>query len=299
MKTKLLLFISLVLLFNIACKKKDKTNPIIATNENTLNWTLQDYYKIPTATANDNENGDISSDITINHDIMVFYGEKSLSADNTHYILSNKLNNVNEGYIGKAGSYTVIYTVSDNAGNTSEKNIIVNVKNSMEHMSRSGTGIYIDYKNKREKTEGNLGIGGIYSIGNYEEEYDYTANIIIGLETDDTINNLMYISKVANITGLKLAIYFDSLNTITLPTQMMIANECVDTSLVNYEDFLYIISQNGTCQYDSTSFFITYQVERYRECDYPDFDYEWPNGSGYYWNFDIKATYKETYIIDN
>jgi hypothetical protein len=91
--------LSLGLLFS-ACKKEDTTSPVITLKGTSpMSVNLGAAYTEPGATASDDVDGDISSDITITGTV------------NT----------------SEAGSYTRVYTVSDAAGNTGTASRIVNV----------------------------------------------------------------------------------------------------------------------------------------------------------------------------
>jgi hypothetical protein len=293
---KILFFIVLIAI-SFGCSKKDENAPDISVDaNNNYKWTLQEYYKIPVVFANDDENGDITSDIVFNHDIE-FYANIELSSDSTHYVLSNKLTNASEGYVGKAGDYTITYTVSDNAGNTSTRNIVVSIKNSMDYMSMDSIGTNIEYQSKREKIEGLLDIGGIYDIPNniYQPEYDFSDSITINLYTNSIINNKMSIPNIAEISGLRLDFFADtSINSISFPEQWATGEEN-DTSLQSYEktEYLYILRQNGGSEFITDGLYIIYEIERYKRSDSFDYDYEF---DGSFWKFDRKATYKETYI---
>ena len=295
-----IIFIIALIVISFSCNKKDENAPNISVDANNIyKWTLQEYYKIPVLTADDDENGNITSDIVFSHDIE-FYTNKELSTDSTHYVLSNKLTNASEGYVGKAGDYTIAYTVSDNAGNTSTRNIVISVNNSMDYMSKNASNTIIEYESKREKIEGTLDIGGIYDIpnNNYYPEYDYSDSIKINLYTNDFVNNKMRIIKLAHITGLILDFFADtSTNSISFPEQWYIGEEN-DTSLQSYEkiEYLYILKQNGNSGFITNGLYITYEIEKYKKTDASNYDIEFTSE---YWLLEKTATYKETYLNPN
>lgn len=86
-----------------SCNKEDITAPVITiTGGNAMNHTLNATFTAPAATATDDEDGDISSSITID--------ASAVNEDLT-------------------GSYNVTYTVTDAAGNTATETLVVTVVN--------------------------------------------------------------------------------------------------------------------------------------------------------------------------
>lgn len=95
-----------------SCNPEDTTAPVITlTGDNPLERYIGQAYVESGATANDNEDGDLTSSIVTTGTV-----------------------NVN-----LKGTYTVTYTVSDAAGNTASKTRTVNVVNSLENMAGSYT----------------------------------------------------------------------------------------------------------------------------------------------------------------
>jgi len=177
----------------------------------------------------------------------------------------------------------------------------VSIKNSLETLCSIQNGT-VNCKVKREKIDGSEDIGGLYMY-NYTDviyfpTYDYDMNISTSVKIDNSINNCINILSLGNITGLKIKTYFGLNNTISFPEQTLIAKEPADTTNPEMYDFVYIIKQNGICEYDSLSFFITYEVKRYKGVS-SNYDIEFPTGSEMYWQLNAKATYKETFSIEN
>jgi len=91
-----------------SCKKEDTTAPVITvTGGNNQTHTLNAAWVNPTATATDDEDGDISASITVS-------------------------GTVNPNL---AGDYTLTYTVSDAAGNTATTDVTVTVANAAANFS--------------------------------------------------------------------------------------------------------------------------------------------------------------------
>lgn len=96
------------------CKKDDTTPPVITLlGQSTINVTLNGTYTDEGATAKDDEDGDITSSITVT-------------------------NLVDEDL---TGSYTVTYTVTDAAGNTATATRTVVVANSSQNIAGTYNGV--------------------------------------------------------------------------------------------------------------------------------------------------------------
>jgi len=290
--------INYIFLFTIlilySCKK-DTTPPDLLINNSSTDWVLQEYNNIPSISATDNNDGNITNRVTIEHNIDL-YTKRILSADSTYYILQEEYKTVNasEGYVGKSGVYNINYSVTDESGNSTRQNISITVKNSIEYLCKTITNSNITYKCKREKIDGSIDIGGLYTSTEYYPSYNYSDNINTLLQANNIINNKANVIKISNILGLKISIFFDTLNNIIIPKQYIIANENSIYPVENIEH-LYKIQQNGTCNYNSTSFFLTYEIERYNNTIDSNYDIEFPEGSGKLWILEGKATYKETF----
>lgn len=166
---KTFISITIVSMFLITCKDKDKIAPTILLNgDNPMEVTLNSKYIEPGATANDNADGNITSLISI---------DASTIPDDA------------AGNTNKTGSYTVTYSVSDEAGNSTTEVRTVNVVNSIEQYAI----LYDVIKNP-----GNI-------------EYETT------LESSESINNRIHFP---NFSKLGFNVYGDIANdTITIPTQ--------------------------------------------------------------------------------
>jgi hypothetical protein len=98
-----------------SCNKEDITAPVITvTGGNSITHTLNSTFTAPSATATDDEDGDLTASISVS-------------------------DNVNEDLVG---SYTVTYTVSDAAGNTATETVTVDVVNSAAYLVGSYTNAY-------------------------------------------------------------------------------------------------------------------------------------------------------------
>ena len=97
-----------------SCKQDDITAPVITiTGGNTVSHTLNAAWTNPTATATDDEDGDLSSSISVS-------------------------GTVNENL---SGTYTLTYTVSDAAGNTASETVTVTVANSAAYLAGNYTNV--------------------------------------------------------------------------------------------------------------------------------------------------------------
>lgn len=97
-----------------SCNKEDITAPVITiTGGNTLNHILNAAFTAPAATATDDEDGDLSTSISVDASAV----------------------NVN-----LAGTYNVTYTVTDAAGNTATSTLEVTVYNEADWLSGSYNG---------------------------------------------------------------------------------------------------------------------------------------------------------------
>ena len=121
MKKQILTIAGLALFFGAiiltGCKKDDTTAPVITlTGSETVSTTLNATFTDPGATATDDQDGDLTSSITVTSTV-----NKDLK-----------------------GTYKITYTVSDAAGNTATKDRTVNVVNSLDNMggSYSVSGVY-------------------------------------------------------------------------------------------------------------------------------------------------------------
>lgn len=111
MKKQILIACSVVftagMLFIAGCKKDDTTPPTITLTGSSVTMSLQGTYTEPGFTAEDDEDGDITSSVT-----------SDMSSTNPNKNLT--------------GPYTITYTVSDAAGNTGTATRVVTVVNDAE-----------------------------------------------------------------------------------------------------------------------------------------------------------------------
>jgi len=295
------LIISFIVLFS-SCKKDDTAPRIFfdGDTETSQTWVLQEYYTLPTATASDNVDGDLTTSIVITNN-LTFYNEREVASDDGTYVLSDKVTAGVKGFVGKNGNYTITYSATDAAGNTGTKSISVAVKNSMVAWTETASGTRISYQTRREKIEGNLDIGGVYKIytshpadSYHHPTYDFNEGVTTDLRVDRNTNYKVKISRLANITGLSISFVFNRFsNEISIPTQMVTGDEYENKYATEKTEYMYIVTKNGDCAYGVFQFYITYQVARYKESTISDYAYEF---EGKYWKLDRKATYKETFI---
>jgi hypothetical protein len=116
MKKQIFALASIVMIGGVfmmtSCSKEDITAPVITVaGGNSVNHTLNAAWTNPTATATDDEDGDISSSISVT-------------------------GTVNENL---AGNYELTYTVTDAAGNVATQVVTVTVANSAAYMNGTYT----------------------------------------------------------------------------------------------------------------------------------------------------------------
>ncbi len=104
-----------LLIFLSSCEPKDKQPPLIFLKGNNPHIvSLNAWFKDPGATAEDNKDRDVTSKLTLTHNVDI----------------NGPANG--EGTTKKAGTYTVTYTCKDNAGNVATKTRTVKVVNDAE-----------------------------------------------------------------------------------------------------------------------------------------------------------------------
>jgi len=292
------------------CKPKDNQEPNIFFSsdvETSQDWVLQEYYELPSATASDNVDGDISKKITLSNN-LVFYElrDNDTIPGQTVYSLENKIKNGTKGFVGKAGKYAIVYSATDKAGNTGSKTLNINVLNSLNDWSLNASGDKINYMVSRKFITGDqLRIGGVYSDDSQEDEYSWDDGysnvggkaVTTTLSPDKKYNYRLKISKIGNISGLSMYVDFNRfsrvVNFIDYETGVVQEMSKVNGTYVPTE-FVYVINQeDGVNEYNPElkSFTVTYQVERWKLDS---------NGSkivdGRNWSSDRKCTYQESYI---
>ena len=168
--------ITIVAMFLITCRDKDEIAPTILLNgDNPMEVILNSKYIEPGATADDNADGNITSLISINASTIPVD-----AAGNTN----------------KTGSYTVTYSVSDEAGNSTTEERTVNVVNSIE-----------EYAVLYEVVKTCL----THNTGCDDANYETT------LEADESVNNRI---RFPDFFDLGFDVYGDIANdTIIIPAQ--------------------------------------------------------------------------------
>ncbi len=171
----LIISIAIFGMFLYGCKKPDEIAPTILLNgDNPMEVTLNSKYIEPGATATDNVDGNITSSISIDASTIPVD-----AAGNTN----------------KTGSYTVTYSVSDEAGNSTTKDRTVNVVNSIEQYAI----LYTVEKTCQEYP------------GNNVPYYETT------LKADEAVNNRIRFPDFSHL-GFNVYGNIDSV-TITIPIQ--------------------------------------------------------------------------------
>ncbi len=157
-----------------SCKQKDETAPKIYINgDNPQRIILESYYDDEGASADDNFDGpEISSKMTISYDIS---GLPSGITDWKNL----------EGWTNRSGTYTVTYTVTDNAGLSTSVDRIVEVYNEADKFA---VPYYVT------KTASNEQNGSIADF----------ADVTINVSADSKKNNRILFPKLSGISGLKI-----------------------------------------------------------------------------------------------
>lgn len=180
----------------VSCQKDDTTDPIITLKGNSsITISLNSTYTDQGATANDDEDGDISSKITTDNPV-----------------------NAN-----LTGTYTVTYSVSDEAGNTATAKRTVIVKNDAASL------------------EGGYSVTDVCS-GAGTTNYDETVT------ASKTVNNRIIFTRFANYTGANTVYANVTGSNIDVPTQtaIQVGNPAADRQF------------SGTGSTSSVGFTITY-----------------------------------------
>ena len=207
MKNIITIIISLFIILFLfsACEKEDKTSPVITLlGDNPMTITLNSTFTDLGATANDDKNGDLTSLITSKGTVN----------------------------ISLKGTYTIIYSVADAAGNSDSKSRTVDVVN--ESDSREGTYSVVD-------TISGTGAGIYY----------YTVTITVSLST----NNKVSVENFGNLTNnCSVNMTFDSESNITIPEQILTGVPAGKEGKT---------SGSGTTKADGTTLNITYSTDYY------------------------------------
>ncbi|GEM_PF-5029536 len=295
----------LVILFANSCKIKDDKAPSLFFSsdvELTQDWILQEYYTLPPATATDNVDGDVSDAVTITNNI-VFYELRSDSIPGkTIYTLENKIKNGTKGFVGKAATYAIVYSATDEAGNVGTKQLTINVKNSLYNWAYNQNKVNVNYLISRTKlSSGGIGgIGGIYETTppiSQDWEYDNLDGVKTTLKPDASINYKIKISKIGNIDGLALSVNFNRFSNAVYFDNIKVIGKEISLSTGIATEYVYLVSivNSGTNEYDleNNKFTITYQIERWEEQLVGTGDYEF---EGRQWDYDKKMSFKETFM---
>lgn len=235
----LLLVVFLASIFAVSCKQKDTQPPMIFLNgENPMTVTLNSWWVDPGATVDDNRDGsDLINAISVTHNIDI----------------NGPANG--EGSTKTVGSYSVVYTVKDKAGNESSVTRIVNVVNSAEN-----------YATKYET---------IIDSDVLEKIVKDTIIASQDITFDNRVNYKAWFPKLGgrintNPTSMTYTIrtfgYFRS-DSVTIPRQTYYIKELA-ANLIDTVPFLYQVrGKAGLCHISDTvfpEFKIQYIIEKYR-----------------------------------
>lgn len=180
MKKQIFAITSMVMIAGVmtftSCTKEDITAPVITiAGGNTINHTLNAAFTAPTATATDDEDGDLTTSIAVS-------------------------GTVNENL---TGTYTLTYTVADAAGNTATETVTVTVANSAAYLSGSYSGAdtcqvtgnytYTATTNVSTTTNGQITINNFAAFGT---SINITAtatgsSIALGAQPVGTLGNIL------------------------------------------------------------------------------------------------------------
>lgn len=164
-----------------SCKKPDTVEPYLSLKgDNPMTIVLNQNWEDPGCKADDNKDGDITSRVEVTHDIPITGIENG------------------EGPTTKKGTYSVIYSIKDEAGNKTSKTRIVNVVNSAEKYMGQYNATRVSHNNNT-----NIAI-------------DYT-NLKANLTADNNSNWKFKFPKLSNIDGLKVDAYISKLETGATP----------------------------------------------------------------------------------
>lgn len=288
-KISILSIVVLVVLTSFYSCKKDTQNPRIFFVEDVVTpqeWILQESYTLPKATASDNVDGDLTDNIVITNDLD-FYEDREDSLGKPIYKLENKIKNGTEGYVGKTGDFKIVYTATDEEGNSGSKDFNVKVVNSLDDWGYNINGDKINYLVERK----NVGSCNI-PVG---LEYDFADEISTSLKPDRKVNYKAKISKIADITGLGLRVDFNRFSrAITFdPISVAVSDE----EAYKISNPYHSSPEDGHNEYRSEdmSFTVTYDVVKYKASatgqTLPEFDVD-----GVTWTIVTSCTYKETYV---
>ena len=171
--------ICLLALFLIAgCKSKDTVSPNLYLNGDvTMKISLNSNYTELGATANDNKDGDITNRIEITNPL------DTMESDGQFQDIW-----LPRGATIQVGTYTITYTVKDDAGNTTTLTRTVTVENDVY---RYGNDNLVYEVTKEDLTP------PILTYLDYETQ----------LESDENINNRLWFPKFSNLEFYTLKVY--------------------------------------------------------------------------------------------
>jgi hypothetical protein len=236
----------MVFIFFYSCKQKDSTPPQVFLNgDNPMTDTLGTVFTDPGATADDNFDGaGITNKIEVTSNIDYITGTPRTKT---------------------AGVYTITYSVSDKANNSTSKTRTVNIINSSAKYATT----YLFDKTGDDNLFPNF------------------VDLQTTIDYDSRVNNRIYLTKLCNKPGLR--IYIDILNDslIDIPDQYRILTEST------VEKLYRVRGEGGQSRIIDNIFFtfvVKYQVEKYDESTISDYDYE---ADGRYWrstgNYDVST----------
>lgn len=231
------------------CKQKDTTPPKIFLSVTDPDSTiLNAMYYIPSATADDNFDGAaLTSKIVITHNIPMINEDPVTHSGETKQASENM------------NDYVVTYTVTDNAGLKTSKQLHVVVYNEFIKYATY-------YQVKKESNE------------YFSTDYDYTDGKTALLTPDKKTNWRFSFPKLSDISGLKIYgdvhINSNSMPTISIPKQEKSRIETNQTTQQN-DTVLYVVQGlTDQCYFTDTinyKIVINYTLDKYKKATYTEF----------------------------
>lgn len=249
---------ALILTGLMACQPKDKQAPLIfLKGDNPMKVSLNSNFKEPGATADDNKDGDITNKLTMTHDVSI-----------------NGPTN-GEGTTKDTGTFHVIWTCKDAAGNTGTATRTVIVANDAAVYSTR-------YEFSTNAITGNIFID--------------TTIASINLTVDSRTNMKIWFPKMAGRTFRTYGmIQWDSTDNyyhIKIPKQYYRRDE-------NSVKFLYLFSNEDLTNFVSDSKILD-SIDPSFDVKYKLYKYKYNNGYGTVsYNDSMWDIYKDDALIDH
>jgi len=251
-------FVGLIIISIVACQTKDKQAPLIfLKGDNPMTVSLGKYFKDPGAVAEDNKDKDITNKLTMTHDVQI----------------NGPANG--DGTTKRVGTYHVIYTCKDAAGNTGTATRTVIVKNDAEQ-----------YATRYE----------LRVNASNESIVKDTIVSSIDLSVDNTTNFKLWFPKIGAKQGFRVygMIAWDSSDNyyhITIPDQKTPFFE-------NNVRYLYGITNENSTQFISDSKILD-SIDPNFEVKYYLYKYKYSPYGTVTWNDSTWEVIKNDIVIDH